>query len=297
MAKKIDLKIGFFCNNCCKFCVQGVKRNVYGNRKTEELEEIIQNSAGDAEQIVFTGGEPTLHEGFLELVGEAKKANFEVIQIQTNGRMFAYERFCEQAISAGANEFSPAVHGPDKKIHDFLTSAPGSFEQTTMGIINIKKFDYPVITNSVITTRNYRHLPEMAKLLISLGVDQYQFAFPHITGSAEENKSWLIPKKSKIMNYVKKGLEVGIKAGKRVMTEAIPFCFMAGYEDYIAEKIIPESKVFDAQGVVEDYSSYRKTKGKIKGPQCRECKYFEICEGPWKEYPEIFGWDEFKPVR
>ncbi|TSC53067.1 MAG: putative Fe-S oxidoreductase [Parcubacteria group bacterium LiPW_39] len=297
MIEKIDLKIGFFCNNRCKFCVQGEKRNLYGNRRTSDLKKIIRQSAKEAQEIVFTGGEPTIHEDFLELVAEAKKAGFKDIQIQTNARRFAYKKFCEQTIAAGATEFSPALHGPNAKIHDFLTSSPGSFEQTTRGIKNLKELGQTVITNTVITTKNYKFLPRIAKLLVSLGVDQFQFAFPHITGSAAKNKDWLIPRKTQVIKYVKKGLDIGIKAGKTVMTEAIPLCFMKGYEDYIAEKAIPDAKVFDAQGVIEDYTAYRKNEGKKKGPKCPECKYFKICEGPWKEYPEIFGWSEFKPVR
>lgn len=297
MTKKIDLKIGFLCNNCCKFCVQGKKRLSYGNRTTKELKKILKSAAKDGEEIVFTGGEPTLHEGFLELVAEAKKLGFKTIQIQSNGRMFAYRSFCEEVIAAGATEFSPAIHGPNAEIHDELTSAPGSFAQTTQGVRNLKSLGQRVLTNSVITTKNYKYLPQMAQLFVELGVDQFQFAFPHMTGSAGENKDWLVPKKSEIMKYVKKGLDIGIKAGKRVMTEAIPLCFMKGYEDYVAEKVIPDSKVFDAAGVVEDYTLYRKTLGKQKGPQCPKCKYFSVCEGPWKEYPAAFGWSEFKPVK
>jgi len=295
--KRIDLKIGFLCNNRCKFCVQGEKRNIYGNRKMKDLKKIIHETVGEYEEIVFTGGEPTLHENFLELVREAKQVGFKLIQIQTNGRRFVYMSFCKQTVAAGANEFSPAVHGPNAKIHDFLTSAQGSFSQTTQGIINIKKLGLPVMTNTVITSRNYKYLPQMASLFVNLGVDQFQFAFPHITGSAAKNKDWLIPRKTEIMEYVKEGLDIGIKAGCRVMTEAIPLCMMEGYEDYIAEKIIPESKVFDAVGIIENYSDYRKTSGKLKNAKCSECKYFKICEGPWKEYPELFGWSEFKPVK
>jgi len=295
--KRIDLKIGFLCNNRCKFCVQGDKRNTYGNRKTKNLKKMIHQSVGEYKEIVFTGGEPTLHKDFLELVNEANMAGFKLIQIQTNGRRFAYLSFCKQTIDAGANEFSPAVHGPNAKIHDFLTSAPGSFLQTIQGIINIKKLGFLVMTNTVITSKNYKFLPEIAELLVNLGVDQFQFAFPHITGTAAKNKDWLIPKKTEIMKYVKEGLDIGINAGRRVMTEAIPLCFMKGYEDYIAEKVIPESKVFDAGVTIDNYSEYRKEKGKVKETQCSQCKYFETCEGPWKEYPELFGWSEFKPVK
>lgn len=296
--ERADLKIGFRCNNLCKFCVQGDKRNLLPAKDIEEIKKDLKEAfRKNKTEVVLTGGEPTLHPNFLEIIKLTKSIGFKNIQIQTNGRMFAYPDFCIKTIEAGATEFSPAVHGPNAKIHDFLTSIPGSFNQTTQGIKNLKNLRQGVITNTVITARNYRHLPEIAKLLVSLNVDQFQFAFIHISGRAAENKNWIVPKKSQIMPYVKKGLDIGIKAGKKVMTEAIPYCFMQGYEDYIAEKIIPEGSVFDIDFSIEDYGDYRRNEGKVKGPQCPECKYYKICEGPWKEYPELFGWGEFKPVK
>jgi len=80
------------------------------------------------------------------------------------------------------------------------------------------------------------------------------------------------------------------------MVEAVPYCFMEGYEKYISEQYIPFTSIIDDKIELADYGAYRKTKGKAKGPQCKECKYYKICEGPWREYPEIFGWSEFKPI-
>ena len=295
--KRADIKIGFGCNNHCLFCVQGDKRDFCFRKKKEEVERAMDEAkSGGSDEVVFTGGEPTLHPNFLDIVRYAKKIGFKEIQIQTNGRLFAYNDFCLKTIQAGATQFSPAVHGPNAKIHDFLTTVKGSFKQTTQGIKNLKKLNQYVLTNTVITSQNARYLPQIARLLIDLDVDQFQFAFLHISGTAKKNIDWIAPRKSEIMKYIKKGLDIGIKAKKRVMTEAIPYCLMSGYEDCIAEKIIPPSVVYDAGFVVKDYQKYRKESGKSKGPNCKKCKYFEVCEGPWKEYPEIYGWDEFKPV-
>ena len=46
-----------------------------------------------------------------------------------------------------------------------------------------------------------------------------------------------------------------------------------------------------------NYAETRRNVAKKKGPGCTECKYFRICEGPWVEYPERFGFDEFLPVK
>jgi MoaA/NifB/PqqE/SkfB family radical SAM enzyme len=295
--ERVDIKIGFRCNNRCKFCVQGSKRDKLPAKSKKEVENSLKQAYEQGKrEVVFTGGEPTLHPRFLDLVRYAKKIGFEEIQIQSNGRLFAYNDFCLRTIDAGATQFSPALHGPNAKIHDFLTSAKGSFEQTTQGIKNLKKLNQYVLTNTVITSTNAPYLPKLAKLLVDLGVNQYQFAFIHISGRAAENKDWIVPQKSKIIKYIKKGLDIGIKNNKRVMTEAIPYCLMEGYKEYIAENVIPPSIVYDADFVVNDYHEYRRNQGKAKGPNCAKCKYNQICEGPWKEYPEIFGWDEFKPV-
>ncbi|MBD3359224.1 MAG: radical SAM protein [Candidatus Buchananbacteria bacterium] len=295
---RVDIKIGFACNNMCQFCVQGDKRFKFKNRTLNEIKKALKTANAQGSQgVVFTGGEPTLHDNILEAVKYANDLGFQSIQLQTNGRMLAYFGFCQKLIKAGINEFSPALHASIPQIHDELTSSPGAWEQVVQGIKNLKLLNQFVLTNTVITSKNYKDLPALAKLFIDLGVDQFQFAFVHILGSAAQHKDWLVPQKSEIMPYVKKGLDVGIKANKRVMTEAIPYCLMTGYEDYIAEKIMPETQVVDAEGVIASYAKYRHTEGKVKSKECETCKYFKICEGPWKEYPEIYGWNEFIPIK
>jgi MoaA/NifB/PqqE/SkfB family radical SAM enzyme len=293
---RIDLKIGFQCNNLCEFCVQGDKRFRLPNKNLAEIKKALTEARSQGiYNVVFTGGEPTLYPHIIEAVSYAKKIGFQIIQLQSNGRLFAYKDFCQKIILAGANEFSPALHASQAKLHDRLTNSPGAWQQVVAGIKNLKQLNQYVLTNTVITSLNYKDLPNLARLFVQLNVDQFQFAYVHIIGTAWKNRQWLIPQKTKIMPSVKKGLDIGILAGKRVMTEAIPYCLMQGYEEYIAENNIPKTKVV-AESVLDDYEYYRKNEGKIKSDECQECDYYKVCEGPWKEYPQIFGWHEFRPV-
>lgn len=295
---RVDIKIIFNCNNCCDFCVQGDKRFKYSGRELDDIKTALSDAKKDGcDEVVFTGGEPTIHQDIIPAVQFAKDLGFKVIQIQSNGRMFAYKDFCQKIINAGANEFSPALHGSTPEIHDQLTKSPGSWQQVVQGIKNLKSLGAYVLTNTVITDKNYQDLPAIARLLVSLDVDQFQFAYVHIIGSAAKNKNFIVPRKSDIMPFVKQGLDIGIRANKRVMTEAIPYCLMSGYESYIAEKQIPETQIYDGDGLLKNYREYRTVRGKAKRKECKLCKYFNICEGPWKEYPEIYGWDEFIPVK
>lgn len=302
MFERVDIKVGFQCNNKCQFCIQGDKRYFFPDRTDEEVRGFLdQGREENKQQVVFTGGEPTFRPKLLlEWVSYARKIGYESIQIQTNGRMFSYLDYCKKIIEAGATEFSPAVHGSTAEIHDALTGAKGSFDQVTQGIKNLKSLKQFVITNSVITKINYRDLPNLARMLVGFEVDQFQFAFLHINTliAGDENKILqIVPRVSEAIPYIKQGLDVGIKAGVRCMVEATPYCQMSGYEDYISEKIMPEAHVFDAELDIKKYSNYRKNLGKVKGPECKSCKMDSVCEGPWREYPEIFGWEEFRPIK
>ncbi len=295
MGKRVDIKTGFLCNNNCIFCVQAHKK-MHGNRPTADVLEDIRLSRQDCDGVVLTGGEVSIREDFFDLLRYSRKMGYEVIQAQSNGRRFCYPEFAKEAVLSGMTEFAPALHGATAEQHDSLTRARGSFEQTVQGIINVRKLGIRVVANTVVVRQNFRSLPEIAKLLTSLGVSQYQFAFVHAIGNAEKNYVEVMPRVSEASAYIRKGLQVGIDAGLRVMAEAIPYCQMGGYEQYVSEQYIPDTEIRDVTSFDPDFSTTRREKGKVKFKTCRACRFDSICEGPWKEYPERMGSEEFKPV-
>lgn len=294
--ERIDLKVGFGCNNRCRFCVQGEKRSIHAPRPLEELRAVLRDERARVCSVVFTGGEPTMRRELPELVACARELGYERIQIQSNGRMFAHMGYARRLVECGANEFSPALHGHISALHDYLTAAPGAFAQTVTGIRNLKALGQVVLTNTVITRSNYRNLPEIAQLLVGLGVDQFQLAFVHAVGSAGAAFDAVVPRMSLAAPYVAEALRIGVLAGRRVMTEAMTPCLLPGWERHVAETIIPRTVIYDAEAIIADYTRYRVDEGKLRGPDCARCAHFASCEGPWREYPERFGWDEFCPV-
>ena len=296
--RRIDVKVGFNCNNRCRFCVQGDKRYNYPDKSTQEVMDTLTAGRQDADEVVFTGGEVTIRPDLVQLVRHAKDLGFRVIQLQSNGRAFSSLDYAKKLIEAGTTEFSPALHGACEQTHDDLVQAKGAFRQTVKGMMNLKSLGQTVLVNSVITLQNYQELPAMATLFCKIGVDQFQFAFVHALGSAATHFDDIVPRYRDIEPYLKKGLSIGIASGCGVMTEAIPLCFLTGgFEKHAAEFIMPNTKIFDATWVVESYTEYRHTEGKLKGAPCRQCRHEAYCEGPWREYPEHFGWEEFIPVK
>ena len=296
IARRLDLKVGYECINDCLFCVVADKRN-FGNKSTQQIKEELAGSFDDGvREVVFTGGEVTVRQDIFEIVSFAKELGYKNIQIQTNGRRFSSMDFSKKMVIAGMTECSPAIHGHNAKIHDCLTQRPGSWRQTVLGIYNLKKIGIRIITNTVVTKQNYRHLPDIARLLTKLRVLQYQFAFVHIMGNALKFYREVVPSVSQVAPYIKQGIDIGIKAGLRVMVEAVPFCLMKGYEKYLSEYYIPSTQLKEVGWQIDNFEWVRKNEAKIKFSFCLECKWYAECEGPWKEYPQLFGSKEFIPV-
>jgi MoaA/NifB/PqqE/SkfB family radical SAM enzyme len=294
-AKRLDIKTGFICNNNCLFCVQAHNK-FKGNRTTEEIKKDLQESINRCDSVVFTGGEVTIRKDLLEIVRYAKQIGYSSIQIQSNCRMLSNMNLLKKLIKAGANEFGPALHGPTAEIHDKLTRAPGSFYQTLKAIKNLKQLNQNILTNTVVVKQNYKFLPEIATILSKLKVNTFQFAFVHPIGNAKKNYDEIVPKISLAAPYIHKALQIGIDNGIKVMAEAMPYCLMNGYEQYISERFIPQTEIKTGISFDKNYTTTRINKGKTKFPKCKTCKYDKMCEGPWKEYPEEFGSNEFKPI-
>ena len=67
--ERVDIKLGFYCNNLCKFCVQGRKRDFLPAKDKQEVIDSLREAYDKGKrEVVFTGGEPSLHPNFLELV-------------------------------------------------------------------------------------------------------------------------------------------------------------------------------------------------------------------------------------
>jgi len=295
--RRLDIKLGFNCNNNCLCCPADDFKKL-GDQSFSEIQKGLREGIKNgAREVVLTGGEPTIRPDILKIIQYCREIGYEFIQLQTNGRMFSYKDFCKKLIEAGITEFGPSLHGPDAETHDYFTQSPGAFNQVVAGIKNLKSLNQKVIINSVITKFNYKKLPNTATLFVSLGVDQFQFAFPHLVGTAWRNADLICPRKKEVQPYLKKALKIGVNAGISVMVEAYPFCLLDGFEIYSSDVFMPLADIADARGFSKEHHILRKKTGKAKHEKCKTCRFNPICEGPWKEYVQKFGWSEFSPVK
>jgi len=295
--KSTDIKIWYKCNNHCYFCIQWNKRKKYKSKSLEEIKRLLHNEYQKWVRAVnFTGWEPTIYHTLIPSIEYAKKIWYFSIKIQSNWQNFSDLKFCINLIKAWANRFEPSIHWFKPKTHDFLVNFEWWWKKVVTWINNLKKLWQHVMINSVITKQNYKEIPKLAKLLIKLKVNSFQFAFPHIWGSAKRYSSMIVPTKTEIMSYIKEAMDIAREHWTKACTEAIPYCLMKWYEEHIQEQYQPDTSIFDAEYEMSSYNDYKINGWKSRRDKCRECLKYDVCEWPWKEYPDIFWWDEFVPI-
>ena len=293
----LDIKVGYSCNNNCKHCVVGEKRHGFKDRETGEIIEIMNWGRARCDRLVLTGGEPTIRRDLPELLRHARSLGYS-LNLQTNARAFSSKKYTEEIIAASGTDITivAALLSSDPACHNYITSAD-SFKQTFRGIRNLLEAGVrEVIINTVVTKSNYRTFPMHAALLSRIGVHSVQYAFVHALGNAGENIHSIMPRKSLAAPYIKIALSVLMQAGVTARCEAMPYCIMRGFESCISEAYISDMVIADLGISILDFTSVRRVEEKLKGGRCPECAYFNKCEGPWRQYPELFGWDEFEPI-
>ena len=159
---KAYIAINYICNENCKYCPCSKREK--NNRYIITLEEINASidkliDAGISD-ITLSGGEPTLHPDFLDVLIYARKNKIRVT-ILTNGEMFSSKNFADDFISVSDGmsiKVITTLHGADRKTHEDANGTDGSFERTIQGLKYLSSNGVRVIIKHCITIYNYRDL-------------------------------------------------------------------------------------------------------------------------------------------
>ncbi len=238
--------------------------------------------AGDC--LYLSGGEPTLHPYFLDLI-KYLADNFpeQRIKLLTNGRRFFYSGFAKRFLAITDNlDVNLSIYGSNRKIHDAVTRSPGSFEQTISGLKNLltfKKQGQLIDLRFVMTKLSYKGINELLELLAKdfSRLDRVILIFPEIENQAKKNLNSIKITYRQVRPYLKKSLPL-FKNFKEVRLYHFPLC------------AIPENLWLYAWRTVsqEDVTFL---------PFCRKCEYRSYCLGIQKDYLKNIGSGDFGLIK
>lgn len=301
--QKLVIFTGYACNNNCVFCINADKRGLRQKTTQEILREIYSSCREGVDVLELIGGETTIRDDFFTLLNAAKKMGVKETVIATNGRMFASPEFAARAAKAGLGAVIFSVHGSCSKIHDSLTMSEGSFNQLKKGIANFRRIGFEKINgNTTVVKQNMNDLPRIAAFYVRNGIRNVEYIFvdPNY-GGARNNFEKYVPRISQAAPYMRRALDIGIKAGfSEWKVRYVPLCYFKGYFYNVSE--INERKLFFVKHSApefknDDVLASRRKFGRKKTAACKGCSVRRLCEGIWVEYLRRYGDSELKPIK
>ena len=290
----MDICVWDKCNNRCKMCSNpdlpwsSLKKGSV-NQEPYNYDEIIsrledrKRDGKMTDYILMTGGEPTLHPRFLDILKYLTK-NFskQKVGILSNGRLFSYKSFAREVLKINNLFLGVSVYGHNAETHDAITQSKGSFVQTISGLKNILAYRNPghlIEVRTVISGLSYPHLDKMIEF-ISVefpSVDRFVLIFLEFEGQAVKNLKETKVNYAQVVPKLKKALPL-FKKFKEIQLYHFPLCAIDSVFWPYIRRALPEYEITFL-------------------PVCQKCDYREYCLGIHKGHIKYIGTKEFKPIK
>lgn len=227
-ADYVELTMHFQCNLKCEHCMIGESMSWLKPESMERFEQVMaQNAeARSWKGLILTGSEITLRRDLPELARRARASGFEHVRIQTHGMKLASEAYCRALVDAGIDQYFVSVAAADEGTHDAITGVPGSFARTMQGLENLDRIDgVTTLTNTVISQRSYRQLPDIVGRLAHLQ-RHAQMDFWNFWPMSESDPKGLIASHLDVLPYLREAIGKGRALGLRVEVKNFPECLL-----------------------------------------------------------------------
>jgi len=206
--QSFEIKLSDLCNNNCLVCYL-LDKKASKNKSLPEINKELGQIRKQYPELIISGGEPTIRKDIIKIIEHANELKFHYITLRTNGRMLSYADYCKKIVGSGIDCFEIYLYGHSSQLHDSITGALGSFNQTVQGIRNLKELNQYVTVNVIITKQNYEQLPKITEFLINLNVDLILLQYINPEGIA--NKNNLVRMSPILMNEINKSLDLKFK--------------------------------------------------------------------------------------
>ncbi|MBW2247575.1 MAG: radical SAM protein [Deltaproteobacteria bacterium] len=270
------------CNLKCKHCYINKKQHGKNTLPLETIEAWLKVFASKTKNanVIFLGGEPTLHPDLSLAIKKAKALGYDSITVDTNGYLF--HDILSKIEPDVVDYFSFSLDGVTRETNDIIRGK-GSYDNCIAGI---KKAILRGFTTSLIYTvsqMNLHELDRIAPLLKDLGVDRFFIQVIGIRGKSAGNS------RKKLQVSRKDWLEIIPDAAQKIarlgITVTYPKVFLSPDEPFecaarVAENyfIFPNGRVYQCP-LCEDFPLHSKVfKGNLllDTPKINENDLFEL---------------------
>jgi len=275
------------CNNNCTICSvdAGEDKDAL---EMEDIEQKIKEALKVSDRISLTGGDPTEHPHFLEILKMAKDLGCKGIGVGTNGVNLADRKFVEEMADLGVDNVSIAIHGPPS-VHNKITQK-NSYDKAIQGLVNSiqKEFKKGVTMDSVVMRSNVSYLGKFWESALRMGVKRVNLMSILPEGRASTNFQKEALSYSEIKKFFYKNKET---------LKKFEIFFLMGFLRCSFPPKAPSalSHIPDLERSNWDFYGREGTPSKNfeKKDVCHNCPYSKNCAGPRRVITDIFGEEDF----
>ena len=244
------------CNLSCRHCYINPEQHGSDTISRENLEkwlELFQNDNKET-NVIFLGGEPTMHRDLPHAIRFAKKLGYSSVTVDTNG--FLFHKFLDNVEPSDLDFLSFSLDGPTPEINDILRGE-GVFDTCTANLQAAVNRGFNVSLIYTVSRHNIEHLHKMVPLLVAWGVKRFFIQVIGIRGKTAINgagKWQLTPEE-----WLERIPQVASDAAAHGITAIFPKVFMEPGEKFecagrVAENyfIFPNGRVYQCP-LCEDY--------------------------------------------
>jgi len=294
--------ITYICNERCVFCPcseEGThtRPSLTYTEICNAIDQSIEQK--QIENVCLSGGEPTLHPDFLNIVKYIFEKGLKV-SLLTNAIKLSDSAFVEKlgtCCDLKKTDIIIAFHSHIPEKHDALTQHKNSFNLSLKGAMNLIENGAQLSVKINIVNYSYRELPDYVDWVCKTFPESVTLIFANIdvNGVALKNKEFVNVPFCNSMPFLQaaldKVLEAREKRNAKVLTT--PLCLIDPYywkfvehktKENLASYIVPNVK--ENNPLLFDVSS-------DSGPMfkaCEECDLKPHCPGAWRTFQ--YNYDE-----
>ncbi|MFC1812159.1 radical SAM protein [Thermodesulfobacteriota bacterium] len=244
------------CNLKCRHCY--INPDQHG-KNTLSLSTIktwlsVFAKQNKASNVIFLGGEPTLHPDLWRAIKHAGDMGYSSVTVDTNGYLF--NNILSKVAPDDVDFFSFSLDGATRKTNDMIRGE-GSYDTCVSGIRQASSRGFNTSLIYTVSSANIYELEMMASLLKDLGLDRFFIQIIGIRGrSAKSGTGKLQVSREEWLGIIP---EIALKIAELGITVTYPKVFLDPEESFecaglVAENyfIFPNGRVYQCP-LCEDY--------------------------------------------
>ncbi len=176
------------CNLTCRHCYINPRQHGDKTLSLATVESWLDLFARRSVKtnIIFLGGEPTLHPDLARMIKTARKLAYDSITVDTNG--FLFHDILSKVTPRDVDYFSFSLDGATASTNDRIRGA-GSFAACTNGIRQAVACGFSVSAIFTVSRANIHEIGLMGPLLSTLGVKRFFIQVIGIRGRSAANRA------------------------------------------------------------------------------------------------------------